>query len=76
MLLAAPPYLTTQDLLILVTKGGQVRAVAKHRRSAPKRRRAADSCVSTCPARRLTQPARLAPLREHTPSRARFAESI
>jgi outer membrane protein assembly factor BamB len=27
MLLAAPPHLTTQDLLILVTKGGQVRAV-------------------------------------------------
>jgi outer membrane protein assembly factor BamB len=28
MLLAAPPYLTAQDSLILVTKGGQVRAVA------------------------------------------------
>lgn len=28
MLLAAPPHLTGQDLLILVTKGGQVRAVA------------------------------------------------
>ena len=27
MLLAAPPHLTAQDLLILVTKGGQVRAV-------------------------------------------------
>jgi outer membrane protein assembly factor BamB len=27
MLLAGPPYLTAQDLLILVTKGGQVRAV-------------------------------------------------
>jgi outer membrane protein assembly factor BamB len=27
MLLAAPPYLTAQDSLILVTKGGQVRAV-------------------------------------------------
>jgi hypothetical protein len=27
MLLAAPPHLTTHDLLILVTKGGQVRAV-------------------------------------------------
>lgn len=27
MLLAAPPYLTAHDLLILVTKGGQVRAV-------------------------------------------------
>jgi outer membrane protein assembly factor BamB len=27
MLLAAPPHLTTQDSLILVTKGGQVRAV-------------------------------------------------
>jgi outer membrane protein assembly factor BamB len=27
MLLAAPPYLTSQDLLILVTKGGQVRGI-------------------------------------------------
>jgi outer membrane protein assembly factor BamB len=27
MLLAAPPHLTSQDLLILVTRGGQVRAV-------------------------------------------------
>jgi hypothetical protein len=27
MLLAAPPHLTSQDLLILVTKGGQVRGV-------------------------------------------------
>ena len=27
MLLAAPPHLTAQDSLILVTKGGQVRAV-------------------------------------------------
>ena len=27
MLLAAPPHLTAQDLLILVTKGGQVRAI-------------------------------------------------
>ena len=27
MLLAAPPHLTAHDLLILVTKGGQVRAV-------------------------------------------------
>lgn len=27
MLLAAPPHLTTQDSLILVTKGGQVRAI-------------------------------------------------
>ena len=27
MLLAAPPYLTTQDLIFLVTKGGQVRAL-------------------------------------------------
>jgi hypothetical protein len=28
MLLAAPPYLAAHDLLILVTKGGQVRALA------------------------------------------------
>ena len=27
ILLAAPPHLTSQDLLILVTKGGQVRGV-------------------------------------------------
>ena len=42
MLLAAPPHLTAQDLLILVTKGGQVRAVGSSRRPpAPKPRRAA-----------------------------------
>jgi hypothetical protein len=36
MLLAAPPYLTSQDLLILVTKGGQVRGVgSKAETSAP-----------------------------------------
>ena len=35
MLLAAPPHLTSQDLLILVTKGGQVRAVVGSRPAAP-----------------------------------------
>jgi outer membrane protein assembly factor BamB len=35
MLLAAPPHLTAQDLLILVTKGGQVRAVGSPAPAAP-----------------------------------------
>jgi outer membrane protein assembly factor BamB len=35
MLLAAPPHLTAQDLLILVTKGGQVRAVGSAAAPAP-----------------------------------------
>ena len=34
MLLAAPPHLTAQDSLILVTKGGQVRAVGSTRAAA------------------------------------------
>jgi outer membrane protein assembly factor BamB len=35
MLLAAPPHLTEQDLFILVTKGGQVRAVGSGQPAAP-----------------------------------------
>jgi outer membrane protein assembly factor BamB len=35
MLLAAPPHLTAQDLFILVTKGGQVRAVGSGQPAAP-----------------------------------------
>jgi len=35
MLLAAPPHLTAQDLLILITKGGQVRAIGSPAAPAP-----------------------------------------
>jgi outer membrane protein assembly factor BamB len=35
MLLAAPPFLTAQDLIVLVTKGGQVRGVGSKPEGAP-----------------------------------------
>ena len=47
MLLAAPPHLTSQDLLILITKGGQVRGVGGKPGAPPAPKRPATTAPPT-----------------------------
>ncbi len=64
MLLAAPPHLTTQDLLILVTRGGQVRAVG----SVPAPPEAAPAPPAPSPANPAETPPATTPAPEAAPA--------
>jgi outer membrane protein assembly factor BamB len=68
ILLAAPPHLTAQDLFILVTRGGQVRAVGSGPAPAPDTAPSPGEPRSTVPAG--TAPPDAAPERDSAPAGA------